>query len=84
MAIIDGCCDFLVQKVRVGFSRAALQQRGETVASPQESHAFRQSLLQARSTREMTILACYDNAVVGDGEGGQQDEDKRHHHAVWR
>ena len=34
MAIIDGCCDFLVQKARVGFSRAALQQRGETVASP--------------------------------------------------
>ena len=34
MAIIDGCCDFLGQKVRVGFSRAALQQRGETVASP--------------------------------------------------
>ena len=34
MAIIDGCCDSLVQKVCVGFLRATVRQKGETVASP--------------------------------------------------
>ena len=31
---IGCCCDFLVQKVCVGFSRAALQQRGEGGSEP--------------------------------------------------